>query len=450
MPPTETRYERPKTYSYGEDVVINGKNVGKAMFNSETGQPLLPPNATAETGDHPQAYGPNLRPVTTPAAATTPTPAASTTTQDTGRYERITSDRQNELNRLYGIVDGSQAAPDKATIREELMKNNQALIDSITAQYARTLDQERQAGQSRNNRQRGVNVASGLSGSDFGSSAAQGVEDKNTKILQSIETERDAKIQSILSNVEFTAEKQFKEEQQNYRSSAEDQIKRFSEFKEQALADVSAFASSGVSSTDLKEKSPDTWAALLKQTGYSDQALSAMFAAARPQADKVFQEKVGNNIVIGYRDPQTGKVSTEKIELGEGYTDFKIIDDKPYFVDMENGKLTPAEGFVPTPKAAPASATYKSGKLVIPKSKLAEGEQALDASRGPDGYVDSSIYKSLHDDWIADGGILKDFLTQFPAKNYINPKNVDLPPFLRSPVKADSSSSRAPLFEAAK
>lgn len=384
-------------------------------------------------------------PTMSPSPTVTPTPAATVASNTGGetseqRYERVTKARQDEIDRLNGILRGpTTLEPDMDKIREDLMKNNQALIDSITSSYANTIASEREAGNARNSRTRATNVGSGLAGSDFAGKNAINVEEKNQKVIQSIEAERDAKVQSVLANVDFTAQKMFEEEQGKFRKSAEDQLARMSEFKDQALADVASFAGAGISSTSLKEQSPETWQNLLKQTGYSEQALSAMFAASKPQDTKIFQEKVGNSVVLGYRDPQTGKVTTEKIELADGFSDFKIIDDQPYFVDMEGGRIVPASGFTPKPKAAPASATYKSGSLVIPKAKLTEGEQALETSRGEDGYVDPAVYKGLYDDWIAEGGLLKDFLTNFPPKNYVNPVNNTLPPTLRSAAKSKTN-----------
>jgi len=351
-------------------------------------------------------------------------------------YFPRTNDYSMQMEQLMNSAYDMET-PDLEKIRSDLREGNQAIVDSISAQYANRIADEEKRGDVMNKRVRSSNVSSGLSGSDFASANAIGQEDLNMKAVQALEKERDSAIQATLANIENKAQEFYQAQRSEYRQSAEDKLKMMAAFKNDALADVQSFAGAGVSSAQLKEQSPSTWQALLDQTGYSDVALSAMFAASRPQSEKVYQETVGNKVVIGYRDPQTGKISQETIELPEGLNDFRVIDGKPYFVDLESQRIIPADGYKPS---GPKAKTFTSGGLVTTESTLASAEQELNTSRGEDGWVDPNVYKQLHDDWVADKGLTKDFLNKFPPKTYVNPANTWLPPFLRNPTKTDSSS----------
>lgn len=54
----------------------------------------------------------------------------------------------------------------------------------------------------------------------------------------------------------------------------------------------------------------------------------------------------------------------------------------------------------------------------------------LEQSRGKDGFSDPTIYLDSYKDWTSQGGLLKDFLTNYPPERYINPANKWLPSFL--------------------
>lgn len=85
--------------------------------------------------------------------------------------------------------------------------------------------------------------------------------------------------------------------------------------------------------------------------------------------------------------------------------------------------------------------TTRSGGLTYTPQAAAEDSQALESSRGSDGHVDPTIYQNLYQAWIDNGGILKDFLSKYPPKNYVNPANTWLPKFLMPTSTAIKSST---------
>ena len=85
-----------------------------------------------------------------------------------------------------------------------------------------------------------------------------------------------------------------------------------------------------------------------------------------------------------------------------------------------------------TPSTA-STTEIKSGTLNYTKAMYSEDSQKLNASRGSDNYVDPNVYLSLYNAWIANGGVVNDFLTEFPPKLYVNPANTWLPSYLMPP-----------------
>lgn len=75
--------------------------------------------------------------------------------------------------------------------------------------------------------------------------------------------------------------------------------------------------------------------------------------------------------------------------------------------------------------------TITSGTLSYTPNDQAADSQALNTSRGQDGYVDPTLYLNLYNAWIAGGGTLEDFLKTYPPKNYVNPANTWLPSYLK-------------------
>lgn len=72
------------------------------------------------------------------------------------------------------------------------------------------------------------------------------------------------------------------------------------------------------------------------------------------------------------------------------------------------------------------------------KVQVANGQKKLDASRGPDGYVDPAVYQEAYSAW---PGTLKTFLLAYPPATHVNPANTTLPAYLRPKAKTTSTRS---------
>ena len=113
-----------------------------------------------------------------------------------------------------------------------------------------------------------------------------------------------------------------------------------------------------------------------------------------------FTDDFGQRVVPIYtKNPQTGVVTAKTLSLG-------------------GAQATSGE-------------KYTSGGMSIPKSDLSVISAGLEKARGTDGWTDPNLFKTLYNTWVNEGGLGKDFLTNFPPKSYINPANTDLPAALQ-------------------
>lgn len=131
---------------------------------------------------------------------------------------------------------------------------------------------------------------------------------------------------------------------------------------------------------------------------------------------------VGEN----YIDPTTGEIVGAKSKTGIA-GEYEYAKTQGYTGTFEQYQNEDANRKKST--AAPVG-TYKSGGLTYTPQDAAEDSQALENSRGEDGYVDPTQYQNLYEAWIQAGGLLKDFKTHYPPADYVNPDNTWLPSFL--------------------
>lgn len=113
------------------------------------------------------------------------------------------------------------------------------------------------------------------------------------------------------------------------------------------------------------------------------------------------------------------------------------INSKTFASDLAtyNQKVGALQGRI-VPRVTSNSKPTQSGNLTYTPQDQSEDSLALEKSRGTDGYVDPTIYQNLYKAWTNNGGLLKDFLLKYPPKNYVNPTNDWLPPFLLPPKPA--------------
>lgn len=446
------------TYGYSGDAVkqlqtqLNQTNQGVAGYTPLKVDGLYGPLTQAATG------------FKAPAATTTP-PAGGTVTPpvDTARYARTANSNDQVITDLNKKLDSTVGdAPDLATITAQKKANAQALVDSVTAQFARTLEAQGITNDTNNARVRASNISSGLGGSDFGTTRAIDQETKGKKAIELIEQEKAAKIQAILADVDDRSSAEYQRQRIEYVKSLGDQLDRVKAAKDEdrakALGTVKSLAQQGVAIDKLKTQDPTTYNTLLQEYGGSQIDLESEWNEALPDHlkvkydDKVIMGPNGKATLFRYGlDPKTGTVDQKEYDLGVDYNTLNGI--KPVTV---GGRLfaltTDAKGNqIAKPltdvisKAGSGSGggkIIKDGSASFTGDQISSFEKELQASKklfnGDGKYVNPESYQEAYDAWIEVGGTSNGFLKQFPPAKYVNPANNTLPEYLRSARKTST------------
>ena len=114
-----------------------------------------------------------------------------------------------------------------------------------------------------------------------------------------------------------------------------------------------------------------------------------------------------------------------------GAQEFEVGGQKVYLTPPPKTTTSSSDGIV-----------VRSGALEYSRQDYAEDANALEQSRGEDGWVDPGVYLTLYQAWIANGGVITDFISKFPPKSYVNPANTTLPPALRNTSGGNSGDAR--------
>lgn len=230
------------------------------------------------------------------------------------------------------ILTADPAAPESLdSMIEQSRKDSQNQIDAISAGYDKEIANEREAGNVRNARTRALNVAGGLSGSDFASAAAEETETKNRKVINSLEGEKAAKIAEILYNADSRARQQQKEETAQYRQDSETALKNREALVSASKEDIKVLGSQGITAEKLKATDPVLYQQYLKESGLTPLELDSYLHAANPGIDikNVKTTKVDDNLIMSYVDPTTKQVvnSSYNVPGSAKYDGFTIAPD---------------------------------------------------------------------------------------------------------------------------
>ena len=96
------------------------------------------------------------------------------------------------------------------------------------------------------------------------------------------------------------------------------------------------------------------------------------------------------------------------------------------------------------PPTAKTGTPVVSGGLSISKSDIGTGATKLNNSRGSDGYANTGLYNQMMNYWTQQGGLIQDFIKQYPPKNYLNPNDPTIPEIIRPYLKTSSATAIFP------
>lgn len=422
--PTTTTYTPPAQAPAGQQFgYIDKSGVQRSITSPSAQQALasLPSDADPRSG----IISPPIGSTPKPGSSTTtppPTPASGTTSR-----QGASAPKRGSVEELGAIMGETPTKPKSSKqIYAEKLAQSQGLIDAITNSYADTYRREQEAGAARDARTRALNVGAGLGGSDFASAAAIGTEKVTQANMASIDREKEAKIASILYNVQSRADEEEKALRTQYASDLETAYNARKDFRDKAIEDIKGLGSTGLDGATLKTKDPELYDKLLKQGGLSELELDSHLVAANPKIDisKVKTEKFGNTLLMTYVDPNTGAITQQKYDVGDtGFDGFTIAPDgTPLFYNKSQGTVQEAPGNYMKPRVS-GSGTGGGNETAAEKTARLKTEMAstLKGAAGDDGFVDPQDWNSLRQGWQDQGQNVLTFDQQY--QNYKNPKD---------------------------
>ena len=255
-------------------------------------------------------------------------------------------------------LDTFQAPQTADQIAEGKRRDAQALIDSTNRQYDTQVADAKVAGQDRTNQNNSISVLSGLMGSTEAVRTDQAVSTANQKAIDAVNQKRALDLQGIYTKISSDAQTEAQQQKQDATSSAKDIVARRADVQAKAVDNIKQMAAGGLVDFESFKSSPQNaqvYQHALDSVGGSEDALKAIFAINRPQDQIVgTPTRVGDHFVQAYKNPITGKVSFDTINLPGGlpqeYKSFQKLGDNIVAIpDGWNGDTSQLKTIAGTP-----------------------------------------------------------------------------------------------------
>ncbi len=276
-------------------------NAGNAVMNTAIA------NLYGKTATSSQPTAPTT---TQPTQLVTPATAYKDINVPTGSFEdpNVTSARQAQLDYINSLQQ-----PDENQIYQNTLAKFQAEIDATNRMYADELARAKTAGQGRLGTQTAMTGRRGLIGSDFGEAQIQGQEQANEQVYGSIENERLAKVNQILTQAKQDATAEMRAKRDAYVSGLDARLEYYNQATERKANNtnkaVAALLAQGVT---LKDIDPTQLSQLAKYYGITVDDIKANYDVAKKAED----EKKSNLIAKG----QPATVQEYEYAKANGYT----------------------------------------------------------------------------------------------------------------------------------
>jgi hypothetical protein len=265
----------------------------------------------------PASFVPTAAPVGNATGGTgTPSPYVPTSDPINRSIDPSTNDpATNYLNNF-------QPPETRAQITERLRQAAQGSIDGINAEADQAIADAKKSGTDRLNVDNATSVLSGLMGSTEAGRTHNEVVAANDKALQAVYAKKAADLSTVYGNINKAAQDEARQQVQDANKSAQDIVARRAQVQQDAISNLKLMASGGLVDFNALKDNPANQAVYqhaLQAVGGSEDALRGLFAVNRPQDQIVgTPTRVGDHYVQAYKNPITGKVSMDTIQVPGG------------------------------------------------------------------------------------------------------------------------------------
>lgn len=277
-----------------------------------------------------------------------------------------------------GGIYADRGAPDQAAIRAQIQQQSQAQIDAINTAADQLVNTENTVnGPNRLGQARALAAKSGLIGSTmYEQGQKPNVVQKNSEAVQAIENDRASKLAAVFNSINSQSTAEYNAKLSQAQGNADAYVKFLQQSESDTRDAVKNLAASGVS-WDVLSSDPEYAQELnniLKYGNFSDPTqLEAFFNANKPADQKIqyttetIKGENGNAWLLRYgMDPVTGKVTTQKSDIGINYETLKgsgkTIQEANglfYLYDPSAGTLTKIGGTATSTPGGDATGNQK-------------------------------------------------------------------------------------------
>lgn len=353
-------------------------------------------------------------------------------------------DEQEYAYGTQGYEDRRNRAYNEARrLANEAVRGKLTAIDQTYAQMTK----DRMTVNANNlGRTRATTARSGTLGSDFGNADMANQESRNAEALKIIENEKLSKIAAIMNDVAVDTESRAQAELDRIDANSEDRINFLKDLSTKAEAQIAAFAAAGGNIEDLSD---DEYNSLLENSGLTPEQFKAKVVLNQPKQDVLYSEVVGNKYIQARRNPMTGKVTSDTIELGftvpQGYKVQKNDDGSLMFMPDKIDPTKPLGSQVlyynPTGAGGGKGKTKKSGNLSYSDQDVSSGVKTLNSVRGTDNFVYTPTYIDMLKNWQEGGGRAEDFFKEFDPRIYLNPNDPTIPAYIKAKLPKTTTTA---------
>lgn len=331
----------------------------------------------------------------------------NTAQEDAIRYARKLSQVETDPNKIY----------------HDTLDRFQAEINAQNSVYADKLQEAKNLGISRLGSERAIQARRGELGSTFGEAATARTITENLGNENAVINQKNAAVQSILSNARTTADAIVKERQTAKSEGLDAYIKYLDasdkRIQTNAQSAARAIAEQGLTPDELQ---PSELQALATGFGVTVNAIKAAF----PQIQQDIQSKKSTATDKELLSP------TEAATLGVPYGTTRA---KAAAMGITPNRYKPTGGS--GTGGAPSLAQQKTGIQKFLTTGVSPGGEKLGNARGTDGFTDPQVYIEAFNQWT---GSTKDFLNYFPVKSNVNPLSYNRLPAALRPSTSGSTS----------
>lgn len=282
-------------------------------------------------------------------------------------------------------------------------------------------------------------VLRGLSGSSEAGTLAETATKRNINDQNAIAAEENMKLMDIYSGIQDFADRESIRQKEVASGTAKDILQRGVTARKEALTHLETIAKLPAFDLEkMKTEDPNTYNALAQSVGGEAQ-MRSIVSYSRPVSSLVGTPTIiGNQFVHTTVKNPDGTTTNEYTPLPPEVIAAIKAGQIPELVPTANGTIVSYNGG----KSLTSLSNLFKNPVVprttirISRDVITMGDQKLSATRGPDGYVDPNAYQTAFNDWVNGSdthnpiGTAKEFLANFPPKNYVNPANTWLPTYL--------------------